>query len=79
MTRDENEHLDLIRERFTRTAEEFSKFVRERRAGEGERLTRMMLAGWVAAEEALVLDVACGPGTFTLPLALAMMRSVLAS
>jgi ubiquinone/menaquinone biosynthesis C-methylase UbiE len=75
VTRDETEHLDLIRERFTRTAEEFSKFVRERRAGEGERLTRMMLAGWVAAEEALALDVACGPGTFTLPLAARTRRT----
>ncbi|MGB6431554.1 MAG: methyltransferase domain-containing protein [Candidatus Acidiferrales bacterium] len=69
MTRHEKEHLELIRERFTRTAEEFSKFVEARRAGEGERLTRMLLAGWVAAEEAFALDVACGPGTFTLPLA----------
>ena len=75
MTRDEKEHLDLIRERFTRTADEFSKFVQERRAGEGERLTRMMLAGWVAAEEALALDVACGPGTFTLPLATRTRRT----
>jgi ubiquinone/menaquinone biosynthesis C-methylase UbiE len=69
VTRKEKEHLDLIRERFTRTAEEFSNFVQARRAGEGERLTRMLLAGWIAAEESLALDVACGPGTFTVPLA----------
>jgi ubiquinone/menaquinone biosynthesis C-methylase UbiE len=75
VTRHEKEHLDLIRERFTRTAEEFSNFVQARRAGEGERLTRMMLAGWIAAEEALVLDVACGPGTFTLPLAARTRRT----
>jgi ubiquinone/menaquinone biosynthesis C-methylase UbiE len=75
VTRHEKEHLDLIRERFTRTAEEFANFVEARRAGEGERLTRMMLAGWVAAEEALALDVACGPGTFTLPLAARTRRT----
>ena len=75
MTRKEKEHLDLIRERFTRTAEEFSNFVQARRAGEGERLARMLLAGWVQAEEALTLDVACGPGTFTLPLAARTRRA----
>jgi ubiquinone/menaquinone biosynthesis C-methylase UbiE len=75
VTRDEKEHLDLIQERFTRTADEFSKFVQERRAGEGERLTRMLLAGWIAAEEAIALDVACGPGTFTLPLAARTRRT----
>jgi ubiquinone/menaquinone biosynthesis C-methylase UbiE len=69
VTRDEKEHLDLVRERFTRTAEEFANFVKVRRSGEGERLTRMLLAGWVAAEEAIALDVACGPGTFTIPVA----------
>lgn len=69
MTENEKEHLDLIQERFTRTAAEFSKFVQERRSGEGERLTRMLLAGWSRAEEAVALDVACGPGTFSLPLA----------
>ena len=75
MTRDEKEHLDLVRERFTSTADEFTKFVQDRRSGEGERLTRMLLAGWIAAEEAIALDVACGPGTFTLPLAARTRRT----
>ncbi|MGB6545569.1 MAG: methyltransferase domain-containing protein [Candidatus Acidiferrales bacterium] len=75
MTQNEKEHLELVRERFTRTAETFTKFVNDRRAGEGERLTRMLLAGWVAAEEAIALDVACGPGTFTLPVAARTRRA----
>jgi ubiquinone/menaquinone biosynthesis C-methylase UbiE len=69
MTRNDKEHLDRIQDRFTRTAEVFSSFVMSRRAGEAERLARMVTSGWVAAAEATVLDVACGPGTFTLPLA----------
>ncbi len=69
MTNDSKEHLDRIQERFTRTAEVFSSFVMSRRSAEGERLARMLTSGWVAADEARVLDVACGPGTFTLPVA----------
>ncbi len=69
MTKSDREHLDRIRDRFTRTAEVFSSFVMSRRSGEGERLARMLASGWVAASEARVLDVACGPGTFTLPVA----------
>jgi ubiquinone/menaquinone biosynthesis C-methylase UbiE len=69
MTKSDREHLDRIQDRFTRTAEVFSSFVMSRRAGEGERLARMLTSGWVAASEARVLDVACGPGTFTLPVA----------
>jgi ubiquinone/menaquinone biosynthesis C-methylase UbiE len=75
VTQHEKEHLDLVRERFTRTAEEFANFVEARRAGEGERLTRMLLAGWVPTDEAIALDVACGPGTFTLPLAARTRRT----
>jgi len=69
MTKSDREHLDRIQDRFTRTAEVFSSFVMSRRSGEGERLARMLTSGWVAASEASVLDAACGPGTFTLPVA----------
>jgi ubiquinone/menaquinone biosynthesis C-methylase UbiE len=69
MTHDDKQHMDLIQERFTSTAEVFSSFVIAHRATEGQRLARMLTSGWVAAEEAIVLDVACGPGTFALPIA----------
>jgi ubiquinone/menaquinone biosynthesis C-methylase UbiE len=69
MTHDDKQHMERIQERFTRTAEAFSSFVMSRRSAEGERLARMLTSGWVTAEDARVLDVACGPGTFTLPLA----------
>ncbi len=69
MTNSDKGHMARIQERFTNTAEVFSSFVMSHRSAEGERLARMVASGWVAAEEARVLDVACGPGTFTLPLA----------
>src|SRR5712692_142809 len=61
----DREHLDLVRSRFTRTAQEFSRFALATRGDEAERLAR--LAGPRGDE--LALDLACGPGTFTRALA----------
>ncbi len=57
----EREHLDRVRSRFTRTAEQFARFALATRADEAERL-----AGLAAPRgDELALDLACGPGTFT--------------
>lgn len=52
---------DLVRERFTRTAEQFATFSLANRAEEAERL--VALAAPRGTERAL--DLACGPGTFS--------------
>lgn len=61
----QREQLDRVRERFTRTAEQFARFSLSTRAEEAELLVR--LAAPRGAERAL--DLACGPGTFTRALA----------
>jgi len=68
MTTEPN-HLEKIRERFTATAEVFAETARTMRVEEGERLAELATAGLARASEALVVDVACGPGTFTRPFA----------
>src|SRR6266436_3859971 len=68
MTAEPN-HLEKIRERFTATAEVFAETARTMRVEEGERLAELATAGLARASEALVVDVACGPGTFTRPFA----------
>lgn len=57
--------LDRVRERFTRTAEQFARFSLSTRAEEAALL--MELAAPRETERAL--DLACGPGTFTCALA----------
>jgi ubiquinone/menaquinone biosynthesis C-methylase UbiE len=69
-------HLDKIRERFTATADVFAESARTMRVEEGERLAELATAGLARASEALAIDVACGPGTFTRPLASRVRRAV---
>lgn len=57
-----HEQLDRIRDRFTRTAEAFSTFVLQKRAGDADRLADM--AGPKSSDR--ILDAACGPGTYAL-------------
>lgn len=63
--RNEREERERVRSRFTRSAEPFAKFALASRTGDADRLVAL------AAPERheLALDLACGPGTFTLPLA----------
>jgi ubiquinone/menaquinone biosynthesis C-methylase UbiE len=75
MTKEPN-HLEKIRKRFTATAEVFAESARTMRAEEGERLAELATAGLARASEALVIDVACGPGTFTRPFAPRVRRAV---
>jgi ubiquinone/menaquinone biosynthesis C-methylase UbiE len=67
MDRTEQDHLDKIRNRFTTTAESFSQFVLSRRANEAELLATMATDGFELTPASVALDVACGPGTLSLP------------
>jgi len=62
-------HLGKILDRFTETADVFAKTVRTTRVEEGQRLAEYATAGMRNPEKLLAIDVACGPGTFTRPLA----------
>lgn len=57
-------HNDLVRERFTRTAQNFADFVFTYRTEQAERLAQLALENAPNAQNWRVLDVACGPGTF---------------
>jgi len=63
MTISDRQHLDKIRERFTRTAEPFAEMVKAR-GRQVEEFAAMAMAGYPNASAAAVLDVCCGPGTF---------------
>src|SRR5580658_3624245 len=69
-------HLDKIRERFTETAEVFARTVRRTRSEEGLRLAERATAGLANADKLLAIDVACGPGTFTRPLAARVRHAI---
>ena len=72
----DSSHLDKIRERFTATADVFAQGVRMTRTEEASRLAERATDGLVNAREALAIDVACGPGTFTWPLAARVRHAV---
>jgi ubiquinone/menaquinone biosynthesis C-methylase UbiE len=65
----ESSHDAKIRERFTETADVFARTVRRTRADEAEELAARATAGLEVADKILALDLACGPGTYTRPLA----------
>src|ERR1700682_2302195 len=72
----ESDHMRKIRERFTATASAFTEYRRTLRAEESEHLAERATAGLALVSEALAIDVACGPGTFTRPLASRVRRAV---
>src|ERR1700683_4949477 len=74
--RAEQEHLDKVRNRFTTTAESFSEFVLSRRADEADLLATMATSALGLAAGSVALDVACGPGTLSLPFTLRFARVV---
>jgi ubiquinone/menaquinone biosynthesis C-methylase UbiE len=61
-TLDEHRQRELIRDRFTRTAEVFGNFVLQERAAEADKLARLV----EAAAHHRAADLACGPGTLAL-------------
>jgi len=69
-------HHDKIRERFTETADAFARTVRRTRAEEGEELAARATAGLTDAKKLLAIDLACGPGTYTRPLAARVRHAI---
>jgi ubiquinone/menaquinone biosynthesis C-methylase UbiE len=69
-------HHDKIRKRFTETADAFAQTVRRTRIEEGRRLAERATAGLTNAEKLLAIDLACGPGTFTRPLAARVRQAI---
>ena len=63
------DHLEKIHERFTATADVFAQGVRVTRMEEANQVADRVTAGLANVPSALAIDVACGPGTFTRPLA----------
>jgi ubiquinone/menaquinone biosynthesis C-methylase UbiE len=70
------QHLDKIRDRFTETAEVFAQTVRRTRVEEGQRLAEFATAGIANADKLVAIDLACGPGTFTRPLAARVGKAI---
>jgi ubiquinone/menaquinone biosynthesis C-methylase UbiE len=75
MTPDSTHH-DKIRERFTETADAFARTVRRTRVEEGEELAERVTAGLADANKLLAIDLACGPGTYTRPLAVRVRHAI---
>jgi len=69
-------HHDKVRERFTETADAFARTVRRTRVEEGEELAERATAGLANAEKLLAIDLACGPGTYTRPLAARVRHAI---
>ena len=69
-------HHDKIRERFTETADVFAQTTRRTRTEEAERLAERATAGLANAEKLLAIDLACGPGTYTRPLAARVRHAI---
>lgn len=61
MTTADREHLERVRNRFTRTAQSFARFALATRGDEAERLVTLT----APRGDEVALDLACGPGTFT--------------
>jgi ubiquinone/menaquinone biosynthesis C-methylase UbiE len=69
-------HHDKIRERFTETADAFARTVRRTRVEEAEELAERATAGLANVGKLLAIDLACGPGTYTRPLAARVCRAI---
>src|SRR5258708_17178953 len=72
----ESSHQEKIRERFTETADVFARTVRRTRVEEAEQLAERATAGLANANKLLAIDLACGPGTYTRPLAARVRHAI---
>ena len=72
----ESSHEEKIRERFTETANIFAHNVRRLRSEEAGLLAERATAGLANAEKLLAVDLACGPGTYTRPLAARVRKAI---
>ncbi len=69
-------HDDKIRKRFTETADVFARTVRRTRVEEAEELAERATAGLANVQKMLAIDLACGPGTYTRPLAARVRQAI---
>ncbi len=72
----ESSHEEKIRERFTETADVFARTVRRTRSEEAEELAERATVGLADAKKMLAIDLACGPGTYTRPLAARVRHAI---
>jgi ubiquinone/menaquinone biosynthesis C-methylase UbiE len=72
----ETKNLDAIRKRFTESAETFYAFSVSKRGAEAAHLAECVTAGLPDTSALLAVDVACGPGTLTFPLAARVGRVI---
>lgn len=72
----ESSHQEKIRERFTETADVFARTTRRIRTEEAERLGEHATDGLKDARSLTAIDLACGPGTYTRPLAARVGRAI---
>jgi ubiquinone/menaquinone biosynthesis C-methylase UbiE len=72
----ESSHQEAIRERFTETADVFARNTRRLRTEEAERLAEYATTGLANPETLVAIDLACGPGTYTRPLAARVGRAI---
>lgn len=72
----ESSHQEKVRERFTETADVFARNTRRTRTEEAERLAEYATAGLASASSLVAIDLACGPGTYTRPLAARVGRAI---
>jgi ubiquinone/menaquinone biosynthesis C-methylase UbiE len=72
----ETSHHEKIRERFTETADVFARTVRRTRVEEAEELAKRATDGLANAGTLLAIDLACGPGTYTRPLAARVRHAI---
>src|SRR5215472_1226964 len=72
----ESSHQEKIRERFTETADVFARNTRRVRSEEAERLAESAVAGLSNSRDLTAVDLACGPGTYTRPLAARVGRAI---
>jgi ubiquinone/menaquinone biosynthesis C-methylase UbiE len=69
-------HQEKVRERFTETADVFARTTRRTRTEEAERLAEYATAGLANPRSLVAVDLACGPGTYTRPLATRVGRAI---
>ena len=68
--------LSMGNGRFTATVDVFAQTVRSTRVEEAERLAERATAGLANPEKLLAIDLACGPATFTRPLAARVRHAI---
>lgn len=72
----QRQHDDQVLDRFTKTAEQFAATARDRRSHDAERFAEFVTAGLPDASQLVAVDVACGPGTYTRPLARRVRKTI---